>query len=836
MRGFFSDNKLKNTSTKLRSLPECGKCQLYKKCSSPKMEPYGDGGKKILIIGTAPGQVEDANDIPLSNSFIRSRLRAVGVDYEKDCLTINSISCVPQSGKYDREIDSCRPKVWKVIRDFKPKLILLFGTAAVHSFLGHRMSKGVGSIEQWRGWVIPDREVNCWVAPMYSPKMFQEDGDVADLIFHDDLVRALERMEDPMPEYSNEEEAVTSLTDTKAIKKYLRSLSQDEDATPIAIDYETTGLKPHMEGHRIVTCAFSEDGKTATAFPVTDDIKDDLCDFLESPREKVAANAKFEEMWTRVILDCSVNNWYFDTMIAGHVLDNRPAITSVKFQGYVQFGILDYAIKFVSESANAFNNIDDIEIEDLLVYNGMDVIIEWNLFDKQIKELEERELLDAYDLFHEGMEALCDVEELGICIDMEYLEETRTDLEKKSIDLQEKIKQTDLGKLWLKIYKGTYNLDSDVQLRAILFKHMGIEPTKYTKNEAPSVDGEALKKMNLPAVENILEYRTCEKMLSTYLGGIHREQVLGILHCFFHLHTVRTMRGSSSDVNFQNQPIRDPVMGKTIRQCFIPSEGNQILELDFKGIEVSIAYCYHKDPTMYEYITNPENDMHRDMAAACYMLERDEVTKEARYCGKNMFVFPQFYGDYFIKCAKSLWEAISKMKLKTVSGTPLKKHLQSKGIRSLKQFETHLKKVEDDFWNVRFPVYTEWKEEWYEEYLEKGWFRMYTGFICSGLMRKNQVINYPVQGPAFHCLLWSLIQLNKWLIQKDMNSGIIGQIHDSIIIDLDPEEKDEILKQVKLITTKDLQRQFKWIIIPLEIEAEITPVDGTWYDKEEIKI
>ena len=259
-----------------------------------------------------------------------------------------------------------------------------------------------------------------------------------------------------------------------------------------------------------------------------------------------------------------------------------------------------------------------------------------------------------------------------------------------------------------------------------------------------------------------------------------------------------------------------------------------ILEIDYSGIEVRIAACYHKDPKMIQDITNPENDMHRDMAMACYLLEKDEVTKDTRYCGKNKFVFPQFYGDYYKNCATNLWSAIDVLKLKTKDGTPLKTHLKQQKIPCYLRFEKHIQDVEDYFWNERYQVYGSWRENHFKKYCTTGYITLKTGFICKGFMTRNEVINLPVQGSAFHCLLWSFIQLNKWMKKNCKKSFKIGQIHDSIVMDVNPSELNKIMIAARRIMTRELPRHWPWIIVPIDIEAEVTPVNGSWYLKKEI--
>ena len=275
---------------------------------------------------------------------------------------------------------------------------------------------------------------------------------------------------------------------------------------------------------------------------------------------------------------------------------------------------------------------------------------------------------------------------------------------------------------------------------------------------------------------------------------------------------------------------------RMIRRAIIPRLGNQLLELDYKGVEVFSACCYHKDPNMIKYLTNPDMDMHRDMAIQCYMLGKNQWTKKSRYSAKNGFVFPEFYGDWWKTCARAMWDNIAQLKLTTKNGIDLYTHLANKGIHSLEDFEHHIEKVEDDFWNRRFQKYAEWKDDWYDEYEEKGFIDSLTGFRFQGFMSRNEVINYPPQGTAFHCLLWCLIQLQRIAEEEGWKSLIIGQIHDAIVIDTYPEERDHILRTAQRVMCEDIRKHWKWLILPLEIEADISPIDQPWSTMESVTI
>jgi len=243
---------------------------------------------------------------------------------------------------------------------------------------------------------------------------------------------------------------------------------------------------------------------------------------------------------------------------------------------------------------------------------------------------------------------------------------------------------------------------------------------------------------------------------------------------------------------------------------------------------------------MMKYLLDKKSDMHLDMAKQIYMLDemdkKNPVHAALRQGAKGGFVFPQFYGDYYGNNAYSLCECVGLSTgrwkdgqgLELPDGTSISTHLRSKGIKSFDQFVEHMKKVEDDFWNRRFKEYGRWRDQSVRLYRKRGWLRMHTGFVCSGIMRKNEIMNYPIQGSAFHCLLFTFIELDKIMQKEKWTSRIIGQIHDSILLDADPEEMPRIKEALQTIVKETLPNTWKWIIVPLEIEVDEYGVDKPW--------
>lgn len=458
-------------------------------------------------------------------------------------------------------------------------------------------------------------------------------------------------------------------------------------------------------------------------------------------------------------------------------------------------------------------------------------------------------------LMLEGAVALARVEANGIRIDTGYLQRAIDRTAARIKEYEEELKESDVYRIWRKQYGTKTSLGSRDQLKHVLFKEMGFECMAQTASGDDQLDKKALESTELPWAATYIKNEELKKAHSTYLLGIMRAVADdGRLHAFIDLHTTVTYRSSSNSPNIQNMPLRNPVIGKLIRRSFVASPGCRIVEIDYAAIEVRVAACYHKDPTMLKYIRDGY-DMHRDMAIECYKLnaleyktdEQKKLLKACRQQAKALFVFAEFYGDYYISCAKALWEAIDRHKLLGADGAPLSQHLRENGIRKLGEcnpkqrpqpgtFEEHIKKVEDRFWGERFPIYDDWRGRWWNKYQERGWFPTLTGFVIGGVWTRNEVINSPVQGSAFHCLLQALILIQKECKRRGLKVKIIGQIHDSLLADCPEEELDEFCQLSKEIMTVTLRELWPWIITPLEVEAEASPTDGSWHDKQPVKL
>jgi len=292
------------------------------------------------------------------------------------------------------------------------------------------------------------------------------------------------------------------------------------------------------------------------------------------------------------------------------------------------------------------------------------------------------------------------------------------------------------------------------------------------------------------------------------------------------------VHNSVSNPNLQNTPIRDEEAKRICRGGILPSKGNKLLEADFSGIEVCCSVMYHHDPKMIQYITDPTTNMHRDVSCDLWKTTPDQITKDIRQHAKGGWTFAQFYGDWYKNCAKNLWENCKDLPL--VNGNIIINHLHNEGITCYNDFVAHCKDVEYIFWKKRFKVYDKWKYKINEFYQQYGYTENYFGFRFTGYMDRKQVTNYVIQSTAFHILLWTLIQLNNVMKEENLKSKLILQVHDSVILDLVPEEQNYVVKTLKNIAEIEVRKNFSWVNVPLKIEFEATEIEAPWSTKKEL--
>jgi len=848
--GFFDFEKAQAEIKELSSIRSdtlkksvCEKCKLCKN-QIPKMDAIGKGKKKILIVTNNP----ECIDGQIEKEKLRNILKAENIDLNKDCWYVYAVKCYTDTVSIAR-VKHCKQFLIDQIEELKPHKILILGKASMQALYCDEIT--ISDMGRYYQAEIPCQKYKAFVYPFYSIEYmdYQKNTILWDR-FKKTIHRLAVRKIEDFKDYGDLKKDYNHLlsTDIAKIKKFLAKIIPNQD--PLFFDYETTGLKPHAPGHEII-CVSMQQGKNALSFPMYDEVKPIIAEILLDKKiKKVAHNMAFEDDWSYFILNTNVNGWFWDTQLTAHVMDNRQYFTSLKHQVFLNCGVLGYDkevsayIKSTNGTANGFNRMKELDIEKVLLYCFFDTMFMADLYPYQkaiIKK--DKHLAKGNKFLLRSMRGLNWVQKAGICVDMVQILKNEESLNKRLFSINESIQKCKEVKK-LNLPPGQkFDHTSNDKLKDLLYCVLGYETENATTGGAKSVEKEALEKINSELCKLVLEYRRLFKALS-YVLQLKREavEIEGLWKIFpmYRLSGVVTYRGSASNPSWQNIPVRDPEIKKLIRGCIIPSPNNQIAEADYSAVEVAASACYNEDPKLIEYVTDPTKDMHRDVASLVFGCKPEEVSKPMRQMVKGGFVFSQFYGDWWKQCAEKMWiemtsEFKKTLKVNTGISTLGKLKYNDRGyIDKATGFYNHIQEIEYDFWYKRFKIYNQWKKDNWTAYQKNGYVELKTGFRMTTIQKRTKVNNGCIQGSAFHILLWSLYEIVKYLKKGNYKTCIIGQIHDSLIFDFAPGEREELLPAIKYIMEKKIKKHWKWIIIPLRVEFEITPVNGSWDQKKEI--
>jgi uracil-DNA glycosylase family 4 len=379
--------------------PACEQCQIYRGCQSKKMKPSGKGEKRILIVGDYPGIEEDREGrqfVGPSGRYLRGVLDDYGIDMNRDCVTTNALICYSENpGSHKTAIADCRPNLLRTIREVNPEIILLLGGSAVRSLIAHLWKGEVGVIGRWVGWRIPCQSINTCICPSWNPAhiVYERNKDnpnkSLELHFREHILAAVSLLGRPwkeVPDYRKQVEVIFNPEEAAArIGKYTSRL--------VAFDYETATLKSQSPHAEIVCCGVCWQGKETIAFPWTNGTRKAMKALLENPDVgKIGASNQFEHLHSES-QGIEVRGWIWDTVNNAHLLDTRiGGITGVKFQAFVQKGVEDYAYNIApflesdGGSGNSKNRIREVDPRLLMIYCGMDALVEWHIAMKQAEE------------------------------------------------------------------------------------------------------------------------------------------------------------------------------------------------------------------------------------------------------------------------------------------------------------------------------------------------------------------------------------------------------------------------------------------------------------------
>jgi len=429
------------------------------------------------------------------------------------------------------------------------------------------------------------------------------------------------------------------------------------------------------------------------------------------------------------------------------------------------------------------SNITNPTIQDILHYAKTDD------FKKAkeiiLKEIEKQNLTEVYEKIEKPLvKVVKKMEEAGITIDRKVLLELSKEYHAKLKVLEKEI---------YKMSGEEFNINSPKQMAEVLFEKMGLtyKGMRKTSSGSYSTKEEVLHKLadeGHKIVDQILQYRELQKLVSTYIDNIPKFiKEDGRIHTTFLQAGSATGRMASQDPAVQNIPVKSEY-GRRIRNAFVVPKGKKLLAIDYSQIELRLAAILSEDPKLMKTFIEGE-DVHTSVASYVFKVEPDKVTKDMRRQAK-VINFGILYGMGVNALQKNL-------------GTD----------RQTAQ------KFYDDYF-ATFNVLAEYLDKVKAEVARKGYTetlfgrRRYFEGINSSLpfiraSAERMAINAPIQGTQADVTKLAMVKIDEYLQKEKLEDKVklLLQIHDEVIYEVDEDLVEEIGEKIKDIMSKVLTKE-----------------------------
>ncbi len=577
-------------------------------------------------------------------------------------------------------------------------------------------------------------------------------------------------------------------------------LNKISTAELVCFDTETTSLDPMRA--KLVGMSFSAEAGSAAYLPLMHDYFDapQQLDFdetlarikpvLENPAiKKVGQNLKYDQ---HVLANhgIALNGIAHDTLLQSYVFESHKS-HGMDALSERHLGIKTITFEEVAGKGAKQVSFNQVTVEAAAEYAAEDADITLQLHQAMYPQIEaDAKLNYIYSQIEMPVsDILFTIERNGVLIDSAMLNTQSNEIGMKLVALENQAYE---------LAGQPFNLSSPKQLQEILFGKLGIKPLKKTPSGTPSTDEDVLQELALdyPLPKVLLEYRGLAKLKSTYTDKLPRmiNPATGRVHTSYNQAVAITGRLASSDPNLQNIPVRS-TEGRRIREAFIAPKGSVIVSADYSQIELRIMAHLSQDKGMLDAFANNE-DIHRATAAEIFGVERENVDNEQRRYAK-VINFGLIYGMSAFGLAQNL-------------------NIERSAAQSY---------IERYF--ARYPGVREYMNNTREIAKQKGYVETYFGRrlwvpeinSANGMRRagaERAAINAPMQGTAADLIKLAMIAVNKWLKDEKLQSKLVMQVHDELVLEVPESELD----RVKTMLPKLMQDVAK-LDVPLLAEVGI---------------
>lgn len=556
--------------------------------------------------------------------------------------------------------------------------------------------------------------------------------------------------------------------------------TQLENAHTIALDTETDNLDA-MKANLVGISIALEPGK-AFYIPVghnptavneqlpLETVLTCLKPYLESNKlGKIGQNIKYDQ---HVLANYNIglNGIIGDSMLAsyiveshlGHSLDEL-ALRHLNWQTIKYEDLCGKGAKQICFSDVPLDEAVNYAAEDADVSLRLEILLRQQMNSAQLELYHHLEIPIERILFL--------MERTGVLIDRQELTQQSHELGNELIKLEEQAYQ---------LAGQPFNLNSPKQLQAILFDKMGIPTTglKKTSSGAISTNEAVLEKLatDYPLPKLILQTRTLAKLKSTYTDKLPQliNSHTGRVHTTYAQAVAITGRLASNNPNLQNIPVRTEE-GRRIRKSFIAPPDQLIVSADYSQIELRIMAHLSKDATLIDAFQNNE-DIHKRTAAEIFSTSQNEITAEQRRYAKTIN-FGLIYGMSEYGLAKSLGIELQAAQ-----------HFISRYFSRYPGVHEYMEKTKEQAFQHGF-VETLFGRRLYLPGLKSN-----NGTERAGALRA--AINAPMQGTASDLIKRAMIAVQDWLEQQNMQSKLIMQVHDELVLQVTESELSDVMHQL----------------------------------------
>jgi DNA polymerase-1 len=599
------------------------------------------------------------------------------------------------------------------------------------------------------------------------------------------------------------------LVDTE--EKLNQLIAELQTKTLISIDTETTGLNPLEDDIVGISIAYNESILAKNGRIKIDKTKDDKTysyyiplfhnygeqvdfDYAVAKIAPIFSNEKIAKTMQNAKFDLHVlrhhkmpvNNLIFDTMLASYIKDSSKK-HGLKTQASMY---LNYIMTEYDEVTGKSLNFDTVNIEEAKNYACDDAFATLELTRYWQNNLEEDELDLLYNVEVPTTLVLTEMEETGVSIDKTYLSELSKDAEKQIKEIETKI-FAESGE--------TFNVNSPKQVSDILFNKMGLKVRGH-KKASKSTNAKVLEELSqdYPIAKYILEQRHISKLKSTYIDVLPtlvscRDDRI---HTSFNQTITSTGRLSSSNPNLQNIPVRSD-FGAKIRGAFIPKDRNNlILSADYSQIELRLlAHCSQDENLMEAF--NEDIDVHTLTASKVFEVPQDMVTKEMRYKAKAV--------NFGIVYGQSKYGLASQLGISAFAA----EEFITKYFQTYPKIKTYMYDTLDFARRNGYVKTIDGRKRW----LDTG---IYSSSVRDRESAERAAINAPLQGSAADLIKKAMIELQKYIIQMKLNSKIVIQVHDELVLEVIKSEQ-EIVSEI----VKKAMEQGQPLTVPLKVDIAL---------------